>query len=868
MKFPFGKLPVRKWAFSALTLFTVLAIALLQVQPAIAISVDPAPARAVSNVASPVNPNLVLQDDFQGFGTSLAWWADVVGGWSEPARSEIINYLFSDSFQKNGQTVQGINLSSVRYNLGASEPGVSYPVQDPHWPPRNGAWIDSLLQANGTYNWTVDANQRWVLEQAAQKGVVTFELFGNSPPWWMTYSGNPSGRNTHSQGCQSTNLPGQYEDDYAVYLATVAERFEKVGVNGAGSTKVKFQSIEPFNEPSNGWWCLYNNQEGTYMPAWQQETIINTLRTELNARGLTSTGISATDSNNFWSVVSEYDALSETAKANLTQINAHGYAGSDAAPVRDRVEARNMRFWQSEWGPADWGGYNITSDLDSALELATRVTNDLSYVKANAWQYWQAVEDNTRGSGPGYWGLIQAALDGSSQTYAAKKQFYALGQYSKFIRPGDLLIDAGNGKSVAGFNPASNKLVLVTYNDTADDMAVTFDLSKFTTSSATTQVWRTSSTENLAQLSAITISGGTLNVTIPANAITTVIVSNASYNAAGSTAEVVNDSAGFTYTGSWSDAGYSGGQQGAYGLWDQDEHASQTTNDYATYTFYGTKIHYFGTTAPTSGKVAVSMDGGTETVVNAYSTSRVDGVKLWSSGSLTAGRHTFKVRITGQTGATGGGVWGNVDRVVVENSGWTSCASEGQTCSFTGTAEVRYGAKGDETRGIYTTSVACNSSVFGDPAPGASKSCYYRSISNTALISLNSHKCIGVASGSTADGGDVIQWSCTGVNDQKWNLEKVTDGYRLKPAHAPTKCMDVAGASTSSGANILQWACGTGQNQVWNFVYIKDGAYQLMPKHASNMCADVSNAGMNDGADIVQWACNGFNNQLWAFGLP
>lgn len=868
MKVPFYKLPVRKWALLALTLFTALALTVMQIQPVAAIRGDAAPVRATSNVSSPVNPNLVLQDDFQGFGTSLAWWADVVGGWSEPQRSEIINYLFSDTFQKNGQTVQGLAFTAVRYNAGASEAGVSYEVRDPHWPPRNGAWVDSLILANGTYNWTLDANQRWVLEQAAQKGAVTFELFGNSPPWWMTYSGIPSGRYTHSQGCQSTNLQGQYEDDYAAYLAAVAERFEEVGVNGPGSTKVEFQTIEPFNEPSNGWWCLYNNQEGTYMPSWQQSTIIDVLRAELNARGLTDTGISATDSNNYWSVISEYDALSESAKANLDQINAHGYAGSDIAPIRDRVEARNMKFWQSEWGPADWGGYYINSELDAALELATRVTNDLSYVKANAWQYWQAVEDSTRGSGPGYWGLIQATLDGSAQNYSFQKQFYTMGQYSKFIRPGDLIIDAGNGKSVAAFNPASNKLVLVTYNDTADPMAVTFDLSRFTTTGASAQVWRTSSTENLAQLSSINVSGGAISVTVPAYAVTTLILNNTSYNAGATTAEIVNNSAGFTYSGSWSDNGYSGGAIGAYGLWDQDEHSSQSTNAYATYTFYGTKIHYFGTIAPTSGKVAVSIDGGSETIVNAYATSRVDGVKLWSSGNLTPGRHTFKVRITGETGASGGGTWGNVDRVVVEDSGWTSCASEGQNCSFSGTAEVRYGANGDETRGVFTGGVACNSSVFGDPAPGASKNCYSRSISSTALVSLNSHKCVGVASGSTAAGADVIQWSCIGVNDQKWTLEKVTDGYRLKPTHAPTMCMDVAGASGSAGANILQWNCGTGQNQVWNFVHVKDGAYQLMPKHATNMCADVASAGMNDGADIVQWDCNGYNNQLWRLGLP
>src|SRR5688572_5057850 len=103
-------------------------VALSVAAAAAVVTLSPPAAMASVTITSPVNPNLVHQDDFQGFGTSLAWWADVVGGWPEPARSQMMNYLFSDSFTLGGQTVQGIGLSAVRYNAGASEPGVSYPV--------------------------------------------------------------------------------------------------------------------------------------------------------------------------------------------------------------------------------------------------------------------------------------------------------------------------------------------------------------------------------------------------------------------------------------------------------------------------------------------------------------------------------------------------------------------------------------------------------------------------------------------------------------------------------------------------------------------------------------------------------------------
>lgn len=56
-------------------------------------------------------------------------------------------------------------------------------------------------------------------------------------------------------------------------------------------------------------------------------------------------------------------------------------------------------------------------------------------------------------------------------------------------------------------------------------------------------------------------------------------------------------------------------------------------------------------------------------------------------------------------------------------STWPSCASEGGTCSFSGTAEVRYGTPTNYVTKTATGSIACSNAVFGDPAPGVVKSC-------------------------------------------------------------------------------------------------------------------------------------------------
>jgi parallel beta-helix repeat protein len=59
------------------------------------------------------------------------------------------------------------------------------------------------------------------------------------------------------------------------------------------------------------------------------------------------------------------------------------------------------------------------------------------------------------------------------------------------------------------------------------------------------------------------------------------------------------------------------------------------------------------------------------------------------------------------------------------NTSWNYCASEGGQCNFSGTREVRYGANGNYSYGIFSNGVSCNNGVFGDPLFGTAKNCEY-----------------------------------------------------------------------------------------------------------------------------------------------
>ncbi len=63
--------------------------------------------------------------------------------------------------------------------------------------------------------------------------------------------------------------------------------------------------------------------------------------------------------------------------------------------------------------------------------------------------------------------------------------------------------------------------------------------------------------------------------------------------------------------------------------------------------------------------------------------------------------------------------------VTTPPAGYTLCATEGQQCNFSGTANVIYGANNTWTSPrSFTDSVSCNNSTFGDPLMQVLKACY------------------------------------------------------------------------------------------------------------------------------------------------
>lgn len=110
----------------------------------------------------------------------------------------------------------------------------------------------------------------------------------------------------------------------------------------------------------------------------------------------------------------------------------------------------------------------------------------------------------------------------------------------------------------------------------------------------------------------------------------------------------------FKFNGNWVGTTPSSGQYNNDEHWINISKGASNVNDiYYTVKFEGEKIELYGNKAPALGKCAISIDGGEEVIVNAYSATKAMQQKIYESPTLEKGIHTIKVRATGQgDGAT------------------------------------------------------------------------------------------------------------------------------------------------------------------------------------------------------------------------
>jgi hypothetical protein len=453
-------------------------------------------ARADSTVT--VDPTVDF-GQWDGWGTSLAWWATVFGD-----RDDLADLWFTTAtVTYQGIPLPGLGLNIARYNLGAcgfnavqGQRMVASP-NIPRFKQIEGFWQDwtNADPASAAWNWSVDAKQRAALTKATQRGAMS-ELFANSPMWWMCLNHNPSGAADGGNNLQ----PGNYRQ-HAAHLASVALRART-------SWGVTFRSVEAFNEPSANWWKADGKQEGCHIDPAIQRTILGHLRDELNQRGLTGTMISASDETNYDVGRATWESFDAPTKTLVNQLNVHGYqhAGGRRDLLFSDARAAGKILWNSETGDNDGTG----------LSMAHDILLDFRWLHPTAWVFWQVMDPNPN------WALI--AYDPTTlQAGAVQTKLYVLAQFTRHIRPGMRILRTGVDFAAAAYDPAARRLVLVAANPGAAQ-TITFDLSKFTAAPAAIPRWTTvpAGTDRYTKRTDLHPAGTLLQVAFPAGSVQTI----------------------------------------------------------------------------------------------------------------------------------------------------------------------------------------------------------------------------------------------------------------------------------------------------------------------------------------------------------
>ncbi|WP_200308577.1 RICIN domain-containing protein [Streptomyces adelaidensis] len=497
---------------------------------------------------------------FEGWGTSLVWFANATGDYPDEIRNELADLLFGKD---------GLNLNIARYNIGG---GNAPDVQDylraggaveGWWKAPAGTTREDVdwWSADDKKDWNknADATQRWWVDRI-KNDIDHWETFSNSPPWFMTESGYVSGNFDASKD----QLKEESVDDFAKYLVGATELLEK-------AHGIKVDTLDPFNEPNTNYWGTKlgadgkptgGRQEGAHIGPELQQKVIKALGPVLSD-SRTHAEISAMDETNPGTFATNWNSYPQEVRDLVGQMNVHTYGTGQRTTVRDLAKAADKPLWMSEV-EGDWGDGQSFTDMRPGLGLAQRMVDDLRELEPEAWVFWQPVEDydNMKPGGEsakgGNWGSIQLSFAcKSSDTLATcpiytNTKFDTARNFTHYIKPGDRLIKTDDTSSTAAVSKNGDKATIVHVNSTTESRAVTLDLSKFgkVSKSATVTPVVTDAAGKLLRQKPVKVTGKQATITVPAQSVTSFLVKGVS-GVAKSEAEL-QDNHTYTLTGTQS----------------------------------------------------------------------------------------------------------------------------------------------------------------------------------------------------------------------------------------------------------------------------------------------------------------------------
>ena len=417
------------------------------------------------------------------------------------------------------------------------------------------------------YTWDHSAGgEIWLGQQAVKYGVNRFYADSWGAPGYMKtnnsyFSGGVICDGTAStQGTGSRCLVSGFSDcraAYANYLVQYVKNYQSDGV--------PISDLGWINEPNSNT-SSYASMTPTSAQAINFQNVYGPI---LRASGL-KVNLVCCDVFN-WSTANTYDTAivnDPTADSYVDIYSAHEY-GQVANFVLTTAKPGNpiKKNWMSEWGPSSpsaWNPYwdssfaGTSTNFNDGMFIANDISNALSLGRISAYLYWYADSTSTTGAMIEIGGPYVAGQTYQSWpffTYTVPARFYALAQFSHFVRPGAFAATmstntpacsritqgVGNCLATTAFvNPDGSKVINVVNNYTsgAETLTLTLDAGSadwiptaYLTDADTipNTVANSASPEPLNTAIANTsglasVSGTTLTATFPVRSMTTIVL--------------------------------------------------------------------------------------------------------------------------------------------------------------------------------------------------------------------------------------------------------------------------------------------------------------------------------------------------------
>jgi glucuronoarabinoxylan endo-1,4-beta-xylanase len=502
------------------------------------------------------------QQTIRGFGGATAW----LGQLTVPQA----NALFSPT--------SGLGLNVLRVRIDPKGSATSTPP----WAtttPNTGSWLDEVTNAREA----VAANPNAIVMATPWTPPLSMKSSSSSQPFFNGTCSPATGY------CGGFLQPANYAA-YAQYLEDFVTYFN----NNAG---FDLYAISMQNEPD----FANVNFESCNWTAAQMDTWIAG-----NASTLT-TKLIMPESFQFIQAQSNTALEDPAAEPLISIIGGHLYGSSPS--VYTLAQQNKKELWMTEHMFTPAGAQPAIGD---ALQLAEEIHNSMVVGNYSAYVYWWIWDDPADGIN---YGLINSSTTAPAPTYYGD----AIGQFSKFVQPGYVLVNATanpvSGVDVSAYTGSGND-VIVAINSNSSASSVTFNLTGSTASSFTPH--QTSASAQLAQLSAVSVSGDAFTYSLPAQSITTFVGSSTS----------TGGTPGFTLSPSASTL-------------------SVTQGSSVTDTISVTDVNGF------SGSATFTATGLPSGVTASFSpTSSATSSVLTLTASSTATTGPFTVTITGASGST------------------------------------------------------------------------------------------------------------------------------------------------------------------------------------------------------------------------